>query len=218
MKPHAKVPLLPPLPIETVVEIENLELFASGVLDRCGRWPSFNTEKASRALRACALQVFAKHCNYYLRLPGFCPAWQREIIERVIAGLGGLIGIRAENPEKETISLAMRETIEAFVSGNLQLSPTKAAAGSVKESVENAPDNRALIDNFLLKMADSGRPTKRNEIWFAAGYADATEFERFQRGAKPPNQKAARTFRRILAMSPDEFMELLDEHKKQNSR
>jgi hypothetical protein len=46
-------------------------------------------------------------------------------------------------------------------------------------------------------------------FWKAAGYAEATPFEDFQEG-KPRTSKAAqRSFERLLAMSPDKFMETL---------
>jgi hypothetical protein len=43
-----------------------------------------------------------------------------------------------------------------------------------------------------------------------AGYKNATEFERFQRGAPRKTKSAVETFNRVLNMKPEDFIGLLD--------
>ncbi|MBZ5611456.1 MAG: hypothetical protein LAP38_24605 [Acidobacteriia bacterium] len=45
------------------------------------------------------------------------------------------------------------------------------------------------------------------DIWAVAGYTEATEFERWQRGAGNPI--AAEKFRRVLSMTPGDFIQAL---------
>jgi hypothetical protein len=74
----------------------------------------------------------------------------------------------------------------------------------------NGTDQRAAIDAFILKLAEAGRKIKRRNIWKVAGYANATEFERFQRGDTRTTQSAAAAFKRVLGMTPEAFIGLLD--------
>ena len=72
------------------------------------------------------------------------------------------------------------------------------------------PSRRAEIDAFISKLASRGRKVTRKDIWSTAGYADATEFERFQRNDPRTTDSAAAAFKRILSMNPDPFLESLD--------
>jgi hypothetical protein len=71
-------------------------------------------------------------------------------------------------------------------------------------------DWRAAIDAFIFKLAEAGREITRKDIWIAAGYKDATEFERFQRSDPRTTRSAAAAFNRVLALQPTSFIELLD--------
>jgi len=75
---------------------------------------------------------------------------------------------------------------------------------------ENGRDQRAVIDAFIGKLAEAGHKITRKDIWTVAGYEDATEFERFQRGAARANRSAAVAFNRVLNMEPRAFIQLLE--------
>jgi hypothetical protein len=92
---------------------------------------------------------------------------------------------------------------------------TSEASNSVgavasEESVEIA-DRRALIQGFIDRVsAAAGRRFKRKDIWTFAGYAEATEFERFQRNDPRTTKGAELKFNRVLSLSPTEFLKRLE--------
>lgn len=71
-------------------------------------------------------------------------------------------------------------------------------------------DRRAVVDTFISTLAAAGRKITRKDIWTVAGYADATEFERFQRGDTRTTRSAAAAFNRVLNTKPEDFIRLLD--------
>ena len=71
-------------------------------------------------------------------------------------------------------------------------------------------DQRAVIDAFIGKLAEAGRKITRKDIWTAAGYEGATEFERFQRSDVRTTRSAAAAFNRVLNMEPKDFIQLLE--------
>jgi len=87
---------------------------------------------------------------------------------------------------------------------------TRADAGpAVNATNGNGTDQRSAIDAFISKLAVAGRKITRKNIWTVAGYTNATEFERFQRG-DTRNQSAAAAFKRVLNMKPENFIGSLD--------
>lgn len=72
-----------------------------------------------------------------------------------------------------------------------------------------------LINNFITKVeTDTGTRPKRKDIWTVAGYADSTEFGRFQRGSSRTTIAAGLAFSRVLKMEPKEFIEQLEKKRK----
>jgi hypothetical protein len=81
---------------------------------------------------------------------------------------------------------------------------------------ESEPKNRKKkIEAFLKSLQDHGQPITRKDIWRAAGYSDATEFERFQRGDERTTNASETNFTRILDMNPETFLAVM---KKIDSR
>jgi hypothetical protein len=75
---------------------------------------------------------------------------------------------------------------------------------------------RERIDGFIAKvLTHAGVKITRTEIWKVAGYGDATEFERFQRGDERTTESAKVNFGRVLSMEPKAFMEAV---KKQSGK
>jgi hypothetical protein len=68
-------------------------------------------------------------------------------------------------------------------------------------------EQHTAVDAFISRVA-AGRKIRRMDIWMVAGYAEETEFQRWQRGAG--NLIAAERFRRVLSMPPREFIRALD--------
>ncbi len=69
------------------------------------------------------------------------------------------------------------------------------------------------IEAFISKMDVAGHHITRTNIWKVAGYKDATEFQRFQRGDPRTTRSATGNFNRVLLMSPEAFMQALEKKK-----
>jgi hypothetical protein len=103
----------------------------------------------------------------------------------------------------------MNATIDEALRPLIDEQLRKSAANPAPSSTDAIPSsNREHIDRFILKMAQEGAKVKRKDIWRAAGYKDATEFERFQCG-DDRNRAAVSAFRRILGLEPQDFLKLL---------
>jgi hypothetical protein len=89
--------------------------------------------------------------------------------------------------------------------------PVRTNAGPAdNETNGGGVDRRAVVGAFISKLSDAGRKITRKQIWTVAGYTNATEFERFQRGDNRTTQSAAAAFNRVLNMKPEDFIGLLD--------
>ena len=85
---------------------------------------------------------------------------------------------------------------------------TPETAGSFSDS-DTEEGRKAVIEEFIEKMTEAGHKCSKKDIWTAAGYTDATEFERFQRNDSRATKSAAKNFTRVLNMTPEEFIKLL---------
>jgi hypothetical protein len=96
--------------------------------------------------------------------------------------------------------------------------PTRTDAGPADNEANGSGAGRhAAVNAFMSKvLSRTGRKIARRQIWTAAGYKTATEFERFQRGDIRATKGATEVFNRFLNMKPEDFIALLD--KKSVSR
>lgn len=63
--------------------------------------------------------------------------------------------------------------------------------------------NRARINAYMAEvLSKRAKKISRKEIWVSAGYSDATEFERWQRGASNTTKAAIERFERVLRDKP----------------
>jgi hypothetical protein len=112
----------------------------------------------------------------------------------------------------------VRERTREFVRDTLEPSlwfgvdQTRVNVSEVRKATDSS--SRATIEAFILKIAETGRKISRTEIWLAAGYSDKTEFERFQRDDARTTRTARKNFTRVLNLSPESFIELLDRLKR----
>jgi hypothetical protein len=74
---------------------------------------------------------------------------------------------------------------------------------------KSGTDRRAEVDRFISNVRDAGRKITRKDIWTGAGYQDATEFERFQRGDERTTKSAIANFNRVLNTKPEDFIRAL---------
>ena len=71
-------------------------------------------------------------------------------------------------------------------------------------------DRRAAVEAFLLdcnKLSERGSKVARKHIWQAAGHS--RQFEYWQSGSDKATEEDDRNFRRLLSMSPADFLALL---------
>jgi hypothetical protein len=69
--------------------------------------------------------------------------------------------------------------------------------------LKDASSRRASVDRYIADvLAQTGKRITRIDIWKKAGYADATEFERWQRGDQKQSKAAGENLRRILTDKP----------------
>ncbi len=77
-------------------------------------------------------------------------------------------------------------------------------------AVETGRSPREMVDAFLQNCLEAtGVRITKKMIWRAAGYTQRSEFDRWQAEKPSATKSANASFRRILAMSPLEFIALL---------
>lgn len=216
MKRRIFPPPLPPLSFEALSKVEDIEEYARLSLHRCGDSRYFNAEKAVRILRTCVVEALDIQIEHYEALPTYHPEWIRDVTEKTIESVVGLVGIGGAE-HWDFFQAEVRQTVSEHLAAKARaakIAPTATASPALPgKTVATNPkeitlSNREHIEKFILKMADSGTKITRKKIWLTAGYRDATEFERFQRGSSS-NRAANAAFNRILSMEADAFLELL---------
>ncbi|MFZ0771240.1 MAG: hypothetical protein WCA49_07655 [Candidatus Sulfotelmatobacter sp.] len=216
MKRRIFPPPLPPLSLKVLGEVEDVEEYARLSLHRCGDTRYFNAEKAVRILRTCVVESLDVQIEHYKSLPSYHPEWIRDVTEKTIESVVGLVGISGAE-HWDFFQAEVRQTVKEHLAAKaraVRIAPkaTGSPAPPSKTVTTNPKEitlsNRERIEKFILKMADSGTKITRKKIWLTAGYRDATEFERFQRGSSG-NRAANAAFNRILSMEADAFLELL---------
>jgi hypothetical protein len=99
----------------------------------------------------------------------------------------------------------------------LVLSRRGALTESTRAKAET--QRREKIDAFIyMVLKETGSKITRTNIWTAAGYTDATEFERYQRDDPETTTTATNNFERILRMAPKDFIRNLDTVRARRNR
>ena len=215
---HARVPPVPPLPLAVLDKVEKVERYAKYGVSECGDSFSFNSEKATRLLRSCAVRVFQIQTDHYFTVKGCCPEWIEEIREKTVQSTVGLLGSHAEHWHRDPIKEEIGRTLKDYID-DLK---TQAAAVPRNETkrIEVKPlSNRQRIEDFLWKATQSAsRKMQKQDFWLVARYADRTEFQRFQRNDPRTSHSAIGAFERVLRMSPEEFARRASETEKHKGK
>jgi hypothetical protein len=128
---------------------------------------------------------------------GYPAAWKR--LNQIVGNI-----LDAETADWKSQLLDARSSEDMPTSGSVTPQPVPATKS----------ERRALVDEFITAVSKStGRTIKRKDIWTAAGYSNATEFERFQRNAMRTTSSALDNFSRVLNMKPEDFLRLLDKKR-----
>jgi hypothetical protein len=151
------------------------------------------------------------------------------IIER-ISHMPQLYFHATEDDVRDMVTEAIRRAFSQRLSGmavQSQFKVLKAVAGQKRRisastvgpfpAGKPANERRDQVDQFIAAVLQTtGEKITRTDIWRAAGYRDATDFERFQRNDKRASKTAIASFSRILTMEPNGFMALLSKRRTKN--
>jgi DNA-binding XRE family transcriptional regulator len=88
---RTRVPVLPPLSVEALNDVQETERYAHQELRACETSGHFNTHKAERIARTCVVEVLDAMLNYYESLSFFDERWVREIRESAINSVVGML-------------------------------------------------------------------------------------------------------------------------------
>ncbi|MDE3187597.1 MAG: hypothetical protein KGM96_08770 [Acidobacteriota bacterium] len=183
------------------------------------RAPAKQPRKLMNALEVYASNLFVAEVAQYgeFERDESYSRWLIRLKDRIIARIFETIALVEQRPDVQlsyhglTVdemraglnSLLMRAANE--YSWKASRSPVQIPAQPVQLEAPQVPlGNRERIEQFIQKMALAGLKIKRKDIWKAAGYADRTEFERFQRG-DGRNKAASMAFNRILSLASEDF-------------
>jgi hypothetical protein len=149
----------------------------------------------SKIAAFCAVEQ--KNVNNPYTLPAQHGAWEKErnayadlhVNWQQITGCWG----NAENLVREPVEKVVSEPAISFLES------------------DSANDRRVKIREFMEKTSPAfrsafGRNITKKDLWSAVGYREATEFERFQKNAQPPNDSATERFSKLLNLSPEDFV------------
>jgi hypothetical protein len=133
---------------------------------------------------------------------------------RYLERLDQLAKPRATKVEETTKIQELRSAKESegFVHSEDYRSVTLTSASGTTEAADPAGP-RARVEAFIARFhEETGQNINRKAIWIAAGYADQSELQRYQRGCA--SKVATEKFNRILSMGSTAFIRLLDKAKK----
>lgn len=175
---------------------------------------------------AYALDLFEKEADFYdtFRTDSNYPPWLSRLADRVLNQVLEALDRIEQGNAKATLwyhGVVQPEIVEAvrtrlWHAANQYMqrdsSPIPVETSATEERAEkvtkSSRSNRERIDDFIGKMANAGLRVKRKDIWRVAGYGNATEFERFQRG-DVRNKSAVANFQRVFNLSPEDFQKLM---------
>ncbi len=98
-------------------------------------------------------------------------------------------------------------------SGTLPGAEAMPAQERTVATTDNEPDRSSVVDAFLLQCnreSAVGFKVIRKHIWLAAGHAHARQFQYWQERSDKATDEDDRNFRRILRMTPAQFIALLE--------
>ena len=85
------VPVIPQLSLGALDAVQKIERYARHELRECQNISHFNTQKAERILRTCAVQVLKTQLAYYQSLPTFHEQWVIQLQSNSIESAVGMV-------------------------------------------------------------------------------------------------------------------------------
>lgn len=147
MKKISPVPPIPPLSFEMLDVVRKVEDYAQGSTRQCGDEWSFNTPKALRILRTCAVASLDHQISYYSSLSGYRPQWLAEPAETTINATVNLVG-RAGAENWDYLRGELEQTVKEHL-WQKELKARAAAAKPEKNAERKQIDRKKLRDEYL---------------------------------------------------------------------
>lgn len=187
MKKKPSLPPIPPLSLEVLGEVEDIERYARTSLYNCGDYRYYNAEKAVRILRTCVVTALVTQFAYYESLPSYHPQWRREITERTINAAIGLVGT-AGAEHWDFFHEEMRRTVKEH-----RVAEAQAAKQRAKKAASPAQGRVSLRDSYLASFPE----VKILDICWAAEQR-YREWKRWLKHELKDGSTPDRAFREVL--------------------
>jgi hypothetical protein len=129
--------------------------------------------------------------------------FQEGLLQVAECQVGRASGADTSVPEKTVESVADVSLAQEVAISTAELPVQRAAQRG---------DRRAAVEAFLVecnKLLDAGSKVVKRHLWQAAGHTDRRQFQYWQSGSEEATAEDDRNFRRILSMSPADFLALL---------
>ncbi len=176
---------VPPLSLRALEDVENIEELARLSLHRCYDSGYYNAEKALRILRTCVIEALDIQIAYYEALSNYRLEWIREIREKTIETIVGLVGMPGAN-NRDFFLYEIRSTVKEHLAA-------KARTAKEKAALPQGRDRVLLRDSYLASFPG----VIILDICWAAGQ-HYSEWKRWLRKAVKDGSAPDRAFRAIL--------------------
>jgi hypothetical protein len=148
-------------------------------------------------------RVFEASANYCARL-------DRRTLEKAAMSYEDGEGVARQHGLREAHRGGDLDSAQSERTGGT-LSKAEDAAMPAQELAVATTERTKMVDDFLVQCnrESVGFKVRRKHIWLAVGHARARQFQYWQEGSDKATDADDRAFRRILRMSPAEFIALL---------
>jgi DNA-binding XRE family transcriptional regulator len=172
--PKKKRPLIPPLSLSVLEDVEDVERYARNALRSCNDTFKFNRDKAMNILRTCAVEVFDTQIAYYSSVKNFTEDWVPWIGHTVIGSAMGLITAALRDEDYEWLENVLYETINAHFEARDSAKSEKPSSKSqtVKGISSQIDDLRNECRMTVEDLADALDVTPRSIYRHLSGEAD----------------------------------------------
>ena len=165
-------PPVPPLSLEALKAVQQIEAYARPALRECDSVYRFNIEKAMRILRTCVVEVFDCQIDYFKTLSSYDPRWGEMVVESTIASALGLIS--SVSFDYTGVRRELNDTLSAHISQRADVGTQPQVSYAASES-----------DSPLMVMAKTAARRAQQQV-FAPIPPQTTESRTETRGVYSP--------------------------------
>jgi hypothetical protein len=201
---------LPPLPLQVLGEVENIEEMAQTRLSFCWSTHGLNIPKAIRILSSCVVQVFDAQARYYVSLPDCSERWL-ELLEsntRAVAigfcSAKGLTGLASQEYEQIDYELrgALTGPFQKWLENLLQVK----SSAVIQQASEGEPQHEVSLPAEVARRKKqledyktaTGQPSNRSIYTAKNSGVHKPEFYAYLSGELPETSQMFKNFERFL--------------------